>query len=560
MHRIRQSLPTFALAILASLATSLSGADRTTCFVPIATDEAASIPANAVFPDQAMAEAASLGWKAYVRLWKTLHANPGDPTIRRFLGLPLAAAIEAKSRRGRSAPRWLPWKPGSYQQIDTPHFTIYSRAPAHASRHLAEDLESCYWVWTQMFFPFWEAAAQVTTILDGLSDDDDVADFLRRKPSRITVSRKLRVVVFRDAAEYAQTLGPDNPGIERSTGFYNDNLQTTFLYAAESDDGATRRHEMVHQLFRQATRSTLGKEMPGEDSGFWLVEGIAGYFESLQVDGGLATLGGWDSSRLQFARYRILVMQDTMPMSELAADGRVAAQQRGDLARWYAHAIAQTHHLLDSQSQSDRCYFYDQLAKCYQIKVDIPGAELSGDPERSIRPFLSINDAHLEQNPTRRPLQRLCLAGCEVSEDGLTRIPASPQIQWLDLSRLPINSEGVKRLAPNPQSIQQLTLEATKVDAGLTDWLARATNLQELDLSWTPLDDRTIEAISGARQLDTLWLTGTNVSDLSIERIAKMGQLQAVDLQRTEVTAAGLEKLRGARPNLSINPLELRSE
>ncbi len=560
MHRISQSLLTLALAMLSSLATSASGADRTTCCVPRAAQTAGLIIQDAVFPDQAMGDAASAGWKAYMRLWKAHHANPGDPTIRRFLGLPLAGTVEAKSKRGRSAPGWLGWKPGSYQQIDTPHFTIYSRAPADASRNVAHDLENCYWVWTQMFFPFWEAAPQLTTVFADLSADQNVADFLGKTSSRITAGRKLRVVMFRDAAEYVRTLGPENPGIERSTGFYHDSLQTTFLYAAENDDAATRRHEMVHQLFRQATRSALGKKMPAEDSGFWLVEGIAGYFESLQLHGGVATIGGWDSSRLQFARYRMLVMRDTMPMSELTADGRVAAQQRPDLARWYAHAIAQTHHLLDSQRESDRRYIYDQLAQCYQIRVNIPGAKLSGDPERLITRFLSIDDNHLKRNPIQRPLQRLCLAGCEVSEDGLTLIPASPQIQWLDLSRLPITNDGVKRLAPNPQSIQQLTLEATKVDAGLKDWLSKATNLQELDLSWTPMDDEIIEAISAAQQINTLWLTGATVSDQSIGQIAKMAELQAVDLQRTEVTAAGLERLRKVSPDLSINPLELRRE
>ncbi len=332
MQKIGRTVLAFVLTVLVSSGTVVSGADRTTCIYPRSSQAAGLIPAGAVYPDQAMGDAASNGWKAYMRVWKALHENPGDPTLRRFLGLPLDGAVEAKIKRGRSAPSWLPWRPG-YQQVDTPHLTIYTHAPAAATVRVAEDLENCYWVWTQMFFPFWEAAPQVSTILKDLTADQDVVDFLRRKSSRITVSRKLRVVMFRDAAEYQRTLGPDNPGIERSTGFYNDNLQTTFLYAADSDDAATRRHEMVHQLFRQATRSTLGKNMPGEDSGFWLVEGIAGYFESLQFHGGLATLGGWDSSRLQFARFRMLAYGDEMPMEELTADGRIAAQQRQDIAQ-----------------------------------------------------------------------------------------------------------------------------------------------------------------------------------------------------------------------------------
>ena len=59
-----------------------------------------------------------------------------------------------------------------------------------------------------MFFPLWEASAQVTASLGGLKPQESVAQFLDRRPSRITVRRKLRVVLFRDASEYRRTLRP----------------------------------------------------------------------------------------------------------------------------------------------------------------------------------------------------------------------------------------------------------------------------------------------------------------------------------------------------------------
>ena len=347
---VRKSWLWMSPLIAVLICASARSADRTTCVVPQSGGQSPPLLDSCVFPDQAFGQGASAGWTEYISLWKGHHANPADANIRRFLGLPLSGLVEAKTKRGRSAPRWLGWRAGSYDQIDTPHFTIYSRASAEQGRKVAEDLENCFWVWTQMFFPFWDGAAQVTAALNGLDETANVGSFLANKRSRLTVRRKLRVVLFRDAAEYQQTLSRDVPGIERSTGFYSDPRQTTFLYGSEVDDAATRRHEMVHQLFRESTRSTLGRDMPGEDTGFWIVEGIAGYFESLSMQDGLATVGGWDSSRLQFARYRILVAGDTMPMDELTADGRMAAQQRADLARWYAHAIAQTHHLMDGGS------------------------------------------------------------------------------------------------------------------------------------------------------------------------------------------------------------------
>lgn len=545
------------LAIAAAGPRPLAAADRTTLLIPLDRDANTGDLPSGVFADEASGDAASDGWKAYLRLWKAHYKDPSDPMIRRFLGLPLAESFEATARRGRSAPRSLNWAPGSYAQVDTPHFVIYSHAAEAPSKQIAEDLERCYWVWTQMFFPLWEASQQVSAALGEMPADASVQDFLKQNPARITVRRKLRVVLFRDAAEYAQTLSPEVPGIERSTGYYDNGKQTIFLYAAENDDAATRRHEMVHQLFREATRSGLGRSIPGDDTGFWLIEGIAGYFESLYVGEQFATVGGWDSSRLQFARFRMFSGGDRMPMSELRKDGRIAAQQQSNIARWYAHAIAQTHQLMDGGNVRSRQAVYQQLATRYKIKTELPEVDVEAafaGADKSIVEFLSIDDAHLVDNPVLQPPQRLVLAGCRVTAQGLSQVPPAPDLVWLDLANTPIGNADVLRLAPNPASIEQLRLEATQVDAGLVDWLRKATNLRELDLSSTRVDDSMVEAFAAAGQLSLLWLTGTDVTDNSIDRIAKLANLEMVDLQQTKITNAGIARLRAARPNLQINP------
>lgn len=562
------------------LATLASGADRTTFLLPMDARDAGKPPPSGMYADAAFGEA-SKGWQAYIKLWKSHHQDPADPRIRRFLGLPSQRAFQMDAQRGRSAPRWLGWRSGTFAKVETPHFLIYSRAAEEPSRRVAEDLERCYWIWTQMFFPLWEGAAQVSSAIGSIGEEQSVHDFLVENDSRLTVGRQLQVVLFRDADEYRATLGREIPGIERSSGYYDERKQTTFLYADESDDPATRRHEMVHQLLRQATRSGLGRLAPGEKNGFWLVEGIAGYFESLYIDGAVATVGGWDSPRLQFARYRVLVGGDSMPIAELIQDGRVAAQRRSDLARWYAHAIAQTHQLIDGGKPNYRRWVYRQLANLYKIRAQlaspVDSASLTrssleagiadeiegGTPvvelERSLRAFLSLNDQDLVTNPSRQGLRELCLAGCEVSEQGLLSIAPSSQLRWLDLSRLPIGNQAVRRICPQPESLQQLTLEVTRIDGGLLEWLGRADNLSEVDLSWTPLDDSAIQALAVAPGLSILWMTGTKVSDRSIDPLIAMSELQSVDVQRTGVTDAGIDRLRAARPNLQINPLELRS-
>jgi hypothetical protein len=541
---------------------SLDAADRTTLFLPLAPDAVSSELGDGLYADTAFGEQASSGWKAYRRLWQAHHENPSAAAIRRFLGLPLNGNFEATARRGRSSPRWLGWKPGSYAQVDTSHFVLYSRADKEESMRVAEDLERCYWVWTQMFFPLWESSAQVSLALRELGDDVSVTDFLESSPQRISTRRKLRVVLCSDADEYRNILGA-TPGVELSTGFYSDQNQCILLFASDQDDAATRRHELVHQLFREATRSGLGRDTPAGNQGFWLIEGIAGYFESLHIGSAIATVGGWDASRLQFARYRVLVSGDSMSMDELREDGKDAAQARSDIARWYAHAILRTHQLLDRGSPRDRQWVYRQLATQYKIKADVAEFEnkLDWDElDRSVRQFLTLDDEHLQANPVSHPLQQLCLAGCEISKTGIGTLPVSSSLQWLDLSRLPIGNEDVRRLVPDPAKMQQLNLEVTRIDSGLADWLRAARDLRELDLSWTGADDEAINALSNAANIATLWMTGTKVSDQSVGKIIAMADLESVDVQRSQITEAGLGRMQNARPGLEVNPLELRTQ
>ncbi len=535
---------------------AVGSADRTTLLVPLGDEPTSDLPPGASYPDQAFGDSTDDGWKAYIQLWKAHHDNPSEAAIRRYLGLPLDGKTEVTQRPGRAAPSWLAWQTGSYTQLSTPHFVVYSRADPETSLRVAEDLERCYWVWTQMFFPLWECQPQVTATLGDDRTSRSIVELLRGRSSRLTARRKLRIVLFRDAAEYQQTI--DVPGVERSTGFYSDEKQTTFLYGSAVDDAPTRRHELVHQLFREATSSGLGRQMPGTEAEFWLIEGIAGYFESLHFGDGYATVGGWDSPRLQFARFRFFVVGDRMPLSELRKQGRLAAQSRSDIARWYAHAIAQVHHLLDGGKANSRRWIYSQLAKEYKIKFMLALENEGPVDDDSILKFLSVDDEHLANNQVERNLNHLCLAGCKVTPQGLNHIPPSPELQRLTLTGRQIDVDAVVRLAADPRSIEQLSLETTGIDATMVGLLSAAANLKELDLSSTAVDDSIVSAIARAKSLTTLWLTGTHVTDRSVAIIAKIPQLEEVDLQRTNVSDAGIAQLKQTNPNLNVNPLEVQ--
>lgn len=178
---------------------------------------------------------------------------------------------------------------------------------------------------------------------------------------------------------------------------------------------------------------------------------------------------------------------------------------------------------------------------------------------RGLQQYLYLDDAKLEGSPPSTPLRVLCLSGCEITEDTLGLVPASSGMTWLDLAGLPVGNAAVQRLVPDPSSLEQLTLEVTKVDDGMGAWLQKATGLRELDMSWTKVGDSFLQELSGFQDLSVLWMTGTRLTDQSIDAILRLPKLESLDVQRTQISEAGLERIRKARPSLQVNPLELRS-
>lgn len=254
-------------------------------------------------------------WHDYISTWRQHGDNPADAAVRQRLGLPLDRPLETSPIDSRTVPILLPkglrvdW--GSPQALETEHFYLIADLPQDTALDVAFELETFHAVWTQMFFPLWKNRQRWDA-----TDPQGPARMVpaHSVPGREPVANKMRVVVFRNLAQYQSALRSEGPQISKSNGYYSASLRTTFLlYAADQDRGdpatgeaqATLYHELTHQLFAEATDSKL-RTLPGERTGFWLAEGIACYMESTILRQGYATVGGWEASRLQFARHRLL--------------------------------------------------------------------------------------------------------------------------------------------------------------------------------------------------------------------------------------------------------------
>jgi hypothetical protein len=281
--------------------------------------------------------------------------------------------------------------------------------------------------------------------------------------------------------------------------------------------------------------------------------------ESASIGERSATVGGWESSRLQFARHRVLASGDGLDIRGLEAMSRSQFVRAGEVTRTYAFAAAHAHRIADRDWEQ----LLSRVARLYQSRVTVPlpdaPPQAKVDPERDsheLRDYLLIDAARLTPI-ARTDLVHLCLSRCKLDDSSLATIPPQRELTWLDLSGIAVGNEGVERLCPDPSRLKQLSLEATAIDAGLTRWLARCQRLEELDLTWAPVDDGVIAALPVSAPLATLWLTGTKVTDESLPRIASIKTLRRLDLQRTKVTEVGRQRFRAARPDVALDPLEL---
>ncbi|MFG0263623.1 MAG: hypothetical protein ACF8AM_00560 [Rhodopirellula sp. JB055] len=516
-------------------------------------------------------------WSAYIDLWKSHYESPSQPELRSLFGFPVDTDVLITDRRGRVAPSELNWRPGSFRVWQTDHFEILSQADDASSRIVAEALEREYWVWTQIFFPIWSGRNQIASIVrDWERENTSAADHLksRSSPARLQHGQRHRVVLLADPESYRATIttafrNTDTSAVAASTGFYSDTLRLSFFFP--QPDLASLHHEICHQLFTEASanasrrRPTRGQTFAtATTEDFWLIEGMAGYFESLRYEQSLAYVGGWESPRLQLARYQALIGGVPIASLEDLRGTRDKVQSKPNLARWYSQAALRTHYLMDNAGPTKRRGLLKQLAELYsQTKPNAkntPADTTDNNAAQDTNPAailraLRVDNAHVIRNPAKGDLTTLCLAGCNLTSEGLSKQKPIHGLTWCDLSRLPVTDADVLRLIVDTQQLDQLSLEATQVTNQVTTLLRGANQLRELDLSYTSIDDSALKTIP--LSVSTLWLTGTNLTNQAIDTLVALPRLQTLDIQRTKITEQGRQRLRQLKPNCQLNPLNI---
>lgn len=263
-------------------------------------------------------------------------------------------------------------------RVRTDHFQVTTNHSLQAAAELAVDLEQLFQAWRQLFAGYYLGDAEVRARFAGN----------RRARQR---SRPFNVIYHKQKSAYVAHLKYKQPRIDETIGIYFDDLREAHFYAADvagdDEDHTLRRgtmyHEAVHQVFQESGRV---KRDVGSQANFWLVEGIACYFESLGLsqasDGSLFKIGMPGDGRMPAARYRLLNDNFYVPLAELSTLGRDGLQRRSDIAPLYSQSAGLATFLMHAEEHRYREPLVSAIRDLYDGKLSRPGdlEEMLGTP------------------------------------------------------------------------------------------------------------------------------------------------------------------------------------
>lgn len=251
-------------------------------------------------------------------------------------------------------------------QVRTDHFLVTTNHSLEAAAELAARLERLQQVWRQLFAGFYLTENEVRRLFAG------------DRPPRKQV-RPFRVYYHKDRAQYAAALRRRQPRIADTLGIYFDAHREAHFFAGDAAAGgspaipptgeppvATLYHEAVHQLFQET--KPAAREIAGA-ANFWIVEGVATYFETLTehaagAAGPYYTVGEASAGRMPAARER-LSDGFYVPLAELTRLGKDELQRHPEITKLYSQSAGLAAFLMDGEQGRYRESLVRYLAAVY---------------------------------------------------------------------------------------------------------------------------------------------------------------------------------------------------
>jgi hypothetical protein len=438
------------------------------------------------------------------------------------------------------------WAPNRHGIVDSAHFRLRTNADAKAAIEAATYLEECHDVWRIIYSGFWLDPKDFKTCWEGGA-----------APTTARSKEKLEVILFASREEYVSQLKPFEKNIAQSLGYYAPGRKTSFFYLEDgnAEVKVNWAHEVSHQLFSAYSRNPPGLT---KNANFWVIEGAAMYMESLVSREGYWTSGGFESQRLQDARYRQRNMKEHATLRELLPLGQEPFQRDPRIRELYTAGAGFTHFFLDGEKGKNRDGFLRFLRQIYdeQDTADLLEKEIgvsTASIDEAYPAFLDVTDADLEALSDLN-VKRLVLGRTSVTSQGLSSLRKLNKLRRLDLTDLRIeNDDGLSFLAADCD-LSELSLFGVQVTSGCGERLAKMKSLKELNLSRTLVDDKVMASLAKLPSLESLALSDTAITDAAEVEILQMKRLKELDVALTKITPQCVERMKNTRPGLTISP------
>ena len=249
-------------------------------------------------------------------------------------------------------------------RVETEHFSILSRVSLERGVEIGRFLESYYQCWSRLFYRF-------------IANDKQWAS--RLYSSGELVTKRHKIILYRNRAEYTRELRKYDSNVALSVGGYFPSMRCIFVYEPEKGDDfellPLLAHEATHQLFNEcnifnSTRGKVEHSNLARRANFWAVEGIAVYAETFKLDKSKssASLGGYlDVFRVDCAR-ESLDEGTCLPLETYAGFSMKEFQSQKDLSLLYTQAAGLTFFFMHYKDGAYRNAFVNYVFLIYMGK------------------------------------------------------------------------------------------------------------------------------------------------------------------------------------------------
>ena len=431
---------------------------------------------------------------AYQFLYEVIYHDRDHTQARWILGHKqkdgawIVASSAFEVRRSPKKHKFLALDKG-YLLVETPHFKIGSTATEQRTRKLATQLELWHTVWRQVFFDYWGSRKLLQKGFDGTR--------VMSLPKR-----KFQIFFFKNKQEYATLLAQWISGGLGSSGYYSNDLKTSFFFDGDESAEETWRHELTHQLFREAKNS---RPDAFKNNFIWLDEGVATYAESMVEIDNYVTLGGFEAPRTQYARQQALLSQTPLPSAELNAMSQLDWQSRGD-PELYSQSSGIVDMLMNSDHGMHQHDLIDLLKIIYPRQAQPTSfarkMKLSFDQvDQKYLQFLKI-DADMVSKYLSKPKTRtyLILTDAKLTRNDYLELGKCVNLQILDLSRQTFKAKDLQPLSNCP-ALHQLILSSCKFEPNALLNLSKLQGLTQLNLLGSQIGPTQANEIARLKQL-----------------------------------------------------------